>query len=115
MNEQVTVAIIGNRDQTALMRLAGVEKCRIIDDEEATPEKLREVLTEVVEDSSIGVIMMPEGWSRKVADTITYLQESKRTSAILIGIPTGFKTEEQDVKEYYKTYTKKLIGFNVNI
>lgn len=115
MSEQVTVAVIGNRDQTALMRLAGVEKYRIIEDTEATPEKLREVLMEVAGDSSVGVIMMPEGWSREMTDTIKYLRDSKRTSAILIGIPRGFKAEEQDVKEYYKTYTKKLIGFNVNI
>jgi hypothetical protein len=33
----------------------------------------------------------------------------------VIEIPSGFRAEEQDVKEYYKAYTKKLIGFNVNI
>jgi len=115
MTEQITVGIIGNRDQTALMRLAGVEKYRIIEDTDATPEKIREALTELAGDSSVGLIMLPEGWIRDVADTIRYLRESKRTSAIVIGIPPGFKTEEQDVKEYYKTYTKKLIGFNVNI
>ena len=115
MSEQVGVAVIGNRDQTALMRLAGVEKYRIIEDGEATPERLREVLMEVAGDRSVGVIMMPEAWSREMTETITYLRDSKRTAAILIGIPPGFKTEEQNVKEYYKTYTKKLIGFNVDI
>ena len=40
MTEDIIVAIIGTRDQTALMRLAGVEKYRIIEDEgDAIPEK----------------------------------------------------------------------------
>jgi len=115
MTENITVAIIGTRDQTALMRLAGVEKCRIIEEGDAAPEKIREALMELAGDSSVGIIMIPEDWAGHAADTIRYLWESKRSSAIVIEIPAGFKTAEQDVKEYYKTYTKKLIGFNVEI
>ncbi len=115
MTEQIIVAIIGTRDQTALMRLAGVEKCRIIEDKDATPDKVKEALLELAEDSSVGIIMLPEGWGSYVADTIKYLHESKRSSAILLEIPSGFKSKDQDIKQYYKTYTKKLIGFNVDI
>jgi vacuolar-type H+-ATPase subunit F/Vma7 len=115
MTENITVAIIGSRDQTALMRLAGVEKYRIIEDKDATPEKVRETLMELAGDSSVGIIMLPDEWARDAADTIRYLRESKRSAAIVIGIPAGFKAEDQDVKEYYKTYTRKLIGFNVEI
>ncbi|HOO89415.1 MAG TPA: V-type ATP synthase subunit F [Syntrophales bacterium] len=115
MTGEITVAIIGNRDQTALMRLAGVEKYRIIENEEdAIPEKVREALTQLAGDRSIGIIMIPENWGRYAADTMKHLRESKRSSAIMIEIPEGFRIKEPDVKEYYKTYTKKLIGFNVN-
>jgi vacuolar-type H+-ATPase subunit F/Vma7 len=115
MNENITIAIIGNRDQTALMRLAGVEKCRIIEEGDDTREKVRETLMDLAGDSSVGIIMLPDDWGRDAADTIKYIRESKRSSAIVIEIPSGFKTRDQDVKEYYKAYTKKLIGFNVNI
>jgi len=37
--EKIDIAIIGNRDQTALARLAGVEKYRIIEDSEDINEK----------------------------------------------------------------------------
>ena len=116
MTEDITVAIIGSRNQTALMRLAGVEKYRIIEEGEgdAIPEKVREALTELAGDESVGIIMIPEHWGPYAADTMRYLRESKRSSAIMIEIPEGFTAKEQDVKEYYKTYTKKLIGFNVN-
>ncbi|MDD5723426.1 MAG: V-type ATP synthase subunit F [Syntrophales bacterium] len=115
MTENIHIAIIGNRDQTALMRLAGVEKCRIIEEGDDTREKVKEALMELADDSSVGIIVLPEDWGRDAADTIRHIKESKRSSAIVIEIPSGFKAKEQDVKEYYKTYTKKLIGFNVNI
>jgi len=114
--EKIDIAIIGNRDQTALMRLAGVEKCRIIEEDgENINEKVREALMDLSGDSSVGIIMVPEEWTGGVADTLKYIRQSKKRTAIVIEIPSGFKTEEQDVRGYYKTYTKKLIGFNVNI
>lgn len=113
--EKIDIAIIGNRDQTALMRFAGVEKYRIIEDEEDTNEKVREALMDLSGDSSVGIIMIPEEWTRGAADTLKYIRQSKKRTAIVIEIPSGFKTEEQDVREYYNTYTKKLIGFNVDI
>lgn len=114
--EKIEIAIIGNRDQTALMRLAGVEKYRIIeDDKEDINEKVREALMELSGDSSVGIIMIPEEWAGGVADTLKYIRESKKRAAIVVEIPSGFRAEEQDVREYYKMYTKKLIGFNVNI
>jgi vacuolar-type H+-ATPase subunit F/Vma7 len=115
MTDTITVAVIGTRDQTALMGLAGVGTCRIIEEGKDTGEKVREALMELAGDSSVGIIMLPEDWSKRVADTIRHIKESKRSSAIVIEIPSGFRAEEQDVKEYYKAYTKKLIGFNVNI
>lgn len=113
--EKIDIAIIGNRDQTALMRLAGVEKYRIIADVENIDEKVREALMELSGDSSVGIIMIPEEWAGGAADTLKYIRESKKRTAIVVEIPSGFRAEEQDVREYYKTYTKKLIGFSVNI
>ncbi|MBW2543864.1 MAG: hypothetical protein JRD43_00030 [Deltaproteobacteria bacterium] len=114
--EKIDIAIIGTRDQTALVRLAGVEKCRMIEEnEENINEKVREALMDLSDDSSVGIIMIPEEWTGGAADTLKYIRESKKRTAIVIEIPSGFKTEERDVRGYYKTYTKKLIGFNVDI
>ena len=113
--EKIGIAIIGNRDQTALVRFAGVEKYRIIEDREDINEKVREALMELSGDDSVGIIMIPEEWAGDVTDTLKYIRESRKGSAIVIEIPSGFKAKEQDVKGYYKAYTKKLIGFNVDI
>lgn len=113
--EKIDIAIIGNRDQAALVRLAGVEKYRIIDDGEDINEKVKEALMELSDDSSVGIIMIPEEWTGGVTETLKHIRESRKRSAIVIEIPSGFKAKEQDVKGYYKAYTKKLIGFNVDI
>ncbi len=113
--ENIDIAIIGNRDQTALIRLAGVEKYRIIDDGEKMHEEVKAALIELSDDSSVGIIMIPEEWAAGVADTLKSIKERKKRPVIVMGIPSGFRAKEQDVKGYYKAYTKKLIGFNVDI
>ncbi len=114
--EKIDIAIIGTRDQTALMRIAGVEKCRVIkEDAEDINKEVRDALMDLSEDTSVGIIMVPEEWTSGAADTLKHIRQSKKRTAIVIEIPSGFRTEERDVKGYYKTYTKKLIGFNVNI
>ena len=113
--EKIDIAIIGNRDQTALARLAGVEKYRIIEDSEDINEKVKEALMDLSGDSSVGIIMIPEEWTGGAADVLKYIRQSKKRTAIVIEIPSGFTTEERDIRGYYKAYTKKLIGFNVNI
>lgn len=113
---ELDIAIIGTRDQTALMRLAGVERYSIIDDNAPDmKEKVRSSLTDFSSDASIGIIMIPEAWKEHVGDILKSIAESKKVSTVVIGIPTGYSAEKADVKEYYKAYTRQLIGFNIEI
>jgi vacuolar-type H+-ATPase subunit F/Vma7 len=114
--KDLDIAIIGTRDQTALMRLAGVERYRIIDDHDPDmKEKVRSALTDFSSDASIGIIMIPDDWKEHVEDILKFIGESKKVSTVVIGIPTGYSTEKESVKEYYKEYTRRLIGFNIEI
>jgi vacuolar-type H+-ATPase subunit F/Vma7 len=110
------IAIIGNKDQTALMRLAGVDTYESIDEgDHDLREKIRTALNEFSGDPSIGIIMIPENWMEHVTDIVQNIRRSKRATTIIIDFPGHFDPEKWDVKEYYKTYTKNLIGFNVEI
>ncbi len=113
--ETINIAMIGNRNQVALTRLAGVKKYRIINDEEALPEKIKAALLELVEDGSVGIIMIPDEWAAGMTDTVKELRERKGKPVIVIEIPSGFKTQEQDITGYYEAYTKRRIGFNVDL
>jgi vacuolar-type H+-ATPase subunit F/Vma7 len=113
--EKIDIAMIGTRNQVALTRLAGVEKYRIIDDDEAAPENIEAALLELFEDSSVGIIMIPEMWAADMTDTLKNLKGRKRRPVVVIEIPSGFTAKEQDVTGYYEEYTKRLIGFNVDL
>ena len=114
--KELNIAIIGNRNQTALMRLAGIEKYEIIEeDDHDFREKIRKSLKEFSSDASIGIIMIPENWTVHAEDLVKYIKESKRITTIIVEFPSKFETKKRNVREYYKTYTRKLIGFNIEI
>jgi len=114
--KELDIAIIGTRDQTALMRLAGIARYSIIDDNDPDlQEKLRVALQDFSSDASIGIIMIPEDWKVHVKDILKSIGENKKVSTVVIGIPAGYSAEKENVKEYYKAYTRHLIGFNIEI
>ncbi len=110
------VAIIGNRDQTSLMRMAGVNKYRCLtEDGEELAENIRKALNDFLNDPAIGIIMIPENWIIHASDITEKIRKDRRISTVIVEIPPDFSAERLDVKAYYKAYTKKLIGFNVEI
>ena len=114
--KELHIAIIGNKDQTALIRLAGVEQYRVIDDDDTDmKEKVRGALRDFSSDASIGIIMIPDNLKVHFQDILNSIRENKNVSTIVIGIPAGYTTEKENVKEYYKAYTRHLIGFNIEI
>jgi vacuolar-type H+-ATPase subunit F/Vma7 len=112
----LTIAIIGTKDQTALMRLAGVTHYKVMSESDHDfREKIRNALQEYVNNQSIGLIMIPDNWRSHVDDIIQNVRRSKRITTIVVEFPAAFDMTQQDVREYYKTFTKSMIGFNVEI
>ncbi|MEA3470895.1 MAG: V-type ATP synthase subunit F, partial [Thermodesulfobacteriota bacterium] len=74
--KELDIAIIGNQDQTALMRLAGVERYLIVDEDDPDiKEKVRAALKDFSSDASIGIIMIPENWKEHAADILKSIRE----------------------------------------
>ncbi len=113
--ENLSMAVIGTRDQTALLRLAGVQKYRVIDEGKNTAESVLQALESFLEDSSIAMIVLPEVWAEHVQDVIRSRRERKQYSPVIITVPSGYRAAEMDVKAFYEAYTKQLIGFNIEI
>jgi vacuolar-type H+-ATPase subunit F/Vma7 len=114
--KSIDIAIIGSKDQTALMRLAGLETYRVIEEDDPNiTEKVRSALKELSQDPSIGIIMIPDNWIEYVADLLKSIRESKRVSTVVLEIPSKYTMDKQNVKEYYKSYTRRLIGFNIEL
>ena len=114
--KSLDIAIIGNQDQTALMRLAGIKKYAIIDaDVHDFKDKLKDAVNNFSQDATVGIIMIPDDWIGFVDDLVRQIRQSKRISTIIVEFPSKFELEKKNVKEYYKTFTKNQIGFNIEI
>jgi vacuolar-type H+-ATPase subunit F/Vma7 len=113
--KKLDIAIIGEGDQVALMRLAGVEKYEVIEEGQHLHEKVREAFTRFMEDPSVGIIVIPENWTGYVDDLRKKILEKKKVTPVMIEIPPRFQREKEDVRQYYQSYTKRLLGFTIEI
>ena len=113
--ENLTMAVIGTRDQAGVMRLAGVEKYRVIDEGQDAAEMVRTALAAFLEDRTVAVIVLPDVWAEHVQDIIRSRRQKKQYSPVIIPVPSGYGAATMDVKSFYKAYTKQLIGFNIEI
>lgn len=115
--QDMEIAIIGTEDQTSIMRLAGVSKfCRVDDDTSDVQGAVREGLDLFLKDPVVGIIMIPEDWTYHVADMLERMRKAKGVQKkAIIEYPPNLMAERVDVKSFYSNYTKKLIGFNVEL
>jgi vacuolar-type H+-ATPase subunit F/Vma7 len=113
--KRLDIAIIGEGDQVALMRLAGVEKYNVIEEDQHLHEKVREAFRGFTEDPLIGIIVIPENWTAYVEDLRKEILEKKKITPVIIEIPSRFQREKEDVRQYYQSYTKRLLGFTIEI
>jgi vacuolar-type H+-ATPase subunit F/Vma7 len=113
--KKLDIAIIGEGDQVALMRFAGVEKYEVIEEDQHLHEKVRAAFTRFMEDPSIGIIVVSENWTGYVDDLRKEILEKRKITPVMIEIPSGFQREKENVRQYYQSLTKRLLGFTIEI
>ena len=110
------IAVIGNRDETNLLRLTGVRRYVLLDEEDRNlEEKLRAALTELAGDPSVGLILVPDEWMDHVRDMVKKIRAGKRVKTVIIEYPARYREDRRNIRQYYKALTRSLIGFNVEI
>ena len=112
---QLNIAIIGNPDQITFMRMGGVSMSVTIDEEKDVRQQVREALSTLRQDPAVGVIIIPEDLAGLIADEIEHIRQLKSPFPVIVEIPTHFDLGEKQIKEYYQSYAKKLIGFSIEI
>ncbi|RLG72871.1 MAG: hypothetical protein DRO08_02740 [Thermoprotei archaeon] len=105
------VAIIGDENLIIGFRLAGVKKVYEISKGSDEHELVRKYLKEALEDPKIGVIIMHEKYGKHVEDIVS--EYKGKNIPIILYVPGIEGPMHPDVKEYYKQYVKKVIGFAV--
>ena len=107
--------MIGTADQVTFMRMGGIGAWRIIREDGNIAEQVRAALLDLSQDSSIGIIVIPEEWKGHVKDILEESSASKKTVPVIVEIPTLFDQGAESIKEFYQSYAKKLIGFSIEI
>ncbi len=111
----LNVAIIGNEDLVNGMRLAGVTRYHVIEDEHDVEESVRKALTNLISEPDIGIIAIQEDYAQHVLDLIEHVKEDKRLTPVIIEVPSKYGTKYKDVTGYYKSYVRKFTGFEIEI
>ena len=110
---QLEIAVIGDEDLVSGLRLAGVRRYRIVT--EGDKEEVRQALTELLDEPSVGIIVILEDYMGYVADLVAQAQERKTSPPVVIEVPSKYGTRYKDVTQYYKAYIRKFIGFDIEI
>ena len=113
--KELNIAVIGDEDLVNGARLAGVSSYYVIKEDSDTREDVRKALSELIDEPNVGIVVILEDYVKYVEDLVTQVRQGKRMPPVIIEVPSKFGTIYQDVRQRYKAYAKKFIGFDVEI
>jgi len=111
--KEVSIAVIGDKDLVSGLRLAGVKHYRVI--EGGGADEVRRALGDFLNDPDIGIIVIMEDYAEHGRDLISRAQERKVAPAVVIEVPSKKGTKYEDVGQYYRSYIRESIGFDIEI
>ncbi len=111
----LSIAAIGDEELVSGLRLAGISKYYVIKDNHDVREEVRKALGELMNEPSVGIIVIPENYAEYVEDMLRHFREGKRITPVIIEVPPKSGSKYKDVVGYYKTFIKASIGFDVEI
>jgi vacuolar-type H+-ATPase subunit F/Vma7 len=98
-----------------MLRLAGVRRYQVIEEDGNTEEDVREALSELIGEPEVSIIAIQEDYAKYVEDLIAQVEERKRLTPVIIQVPSKYGTEYPNVAEYYRAFVRKFVGFEIEI
>ena len=109
------LAVIGDEDLVNGLRLVGVSRYSIIKNGRNLSEDIRTALSGLISEPDVGIVAIQEDYAEYVEDLIAQVNQDRRTTPVIIELPSKYGTKYGDVTDYYRAYIKKFIGFDVAI
>ncbi len=113
MNAHRQVAVIGDGEMVMLLRLAGVQQCYPVEEGADLAEQVRQAVRACLLDESVGLIVMPQDWKTHVRGLDRGLPSRKGVLPVIVGLPEVGTRE--DVRRFYMSYTRQLLGIAIEI
>lgn len=113
--KHLNIAAIGDEDLVSGLRLAGVSRYYMIKGNHNACEDVRKALGELIDEPSIGIIVILEDYVEYVKDLVAHVREGRKMTPVIIEVPPKSGTEYKDVVRYYKKFIRESIGFDIEI
>jgi len=110
--KQLSIVVIGDEDLVDGMRLGGIGKYFTIKNDQTARDEVRKVLSSIVDDNSIGVIVLQEDFMPFAESVIEHLRAEKRLTPVFIGVPSK-EGARGDTIEQYKAFIRRFVGFEI--
>ena len=110
-----SIVVVGGSNLTTLLRLAGVGNYHTIEDDASLETGIREVMTDLINSPSVSIIAIQSDYANYVRDIIDKVSEDKRLTPVIIEVPSGGDTSEENAAEYYRLFVRKFVGFDIEI
>ena len=113
--EHLDVAIIGDEELVNALRLAGISRHYMIEDDHNVRENVREALTELLAEPDVGLVMILEGYAQYVEDLMAGIRKGKGVTPVIVEVPSKLGTKYPDTREYYRQRIREAIGFEIEL
>lgn len=113
--KHLNIAVIGDEDLVNGLRLGGLSRYYVINDNRNAAEDVRKAFSSLINKPEIGIVAIQEDYIQYVEDLKAKLEQDKRITPLIIDLPPKSGTKYPDVTKYYKEYIRKFIGFEVEI
>ena len=77
-------------------------------------EEVRKVLSNLINDATVGVIALEEDFMPFAEAAINQLRTEKRLTPVIIGVPSKLGARA-DTIEQYKAFIRRFVGFEIQI
>ena len=114
-NKQSAIAVIGDADLVTLLRLAGLGKYHIIENNENVETDVRDILGQLIDEPGVSIIAIQADFTGYVQDMIDRVTEDKRLTPVIIEVPSRSGTEGENAAAYYRKFVRKFVGFDIEI
>ena len=112
---KASIAIVGGSNLTALLRLAGVGNYYTIEDNSSLETNLRETMSLLINNPAVSIIAIQSDYAVYVRDMINRVIEDRRLTPVIIEVPSGTGTKEENAAEYYRAFVRQFVGFDIEI
>jgi vacuolar-type H+-ATPase subunit F/Vma7 len=113
--QQLDIAVIGDEELVNALRLAGISKHYTINGDHDVRDNVRKALTELLAEPDVGLVIILEDYAEYVEDLVAQVKKGKRTTPVIVQVPSKFGTKHPDIREYYRALIRESIGFDVEI